>query len=76
MDDDDDVVCITSMGQSIRIPVSSISIQKAYASGVCITKLKDSDSIVAIARTDAEKLDEIDAGIDEEPEETQEVTED
>ena len=76
VDDDDDVVCITSMGQSIRIPVSSISIQKAYASGVCITKLKDSDSIVAIAQTDAEKLDEVDAGIDEEPEETPEVTED
>lgn len=66
VDDDDDVVCITSKGQSIRIPVSTISIQKAYASGVSITKLRDDDTIVAIALTDAEKEEELDEGIDSE----------
>jgi DNA gyrase subunit A len=55
VDDEDDLVCITGLGQSIRIPVSTISIQKAYASGVCITKLKANDTIVAIARTEADK---------------------
>jgi len=55
VDDDDDVVCITSLGQSIRIPVRDISIQKAYASGVCITKLKEGDTIVAIAKTEADR---------------------
>jgi DNA gyrase subunit A len=55
VDDDDDLVCITSQGQSVRIPVASISIQKAYASGVCITKLKKNDTIVALAKTEAEK---------------------
>lgn len=64
VDDEDDLVCITSLGQSIRIPVASISIQKAYASGVCVTKLKDGDTIVAIARTDAEKVEEEDVEMD------------
>ncbi len=64
VNDDDDVVCITSMGQSIRIPVETISIQKAYASGVTIARLKNEDTIVAIARTDAEK-EELDEEIED-----------
>ena len=64
VDDDDDLVCITSQGQSVRIPVATISIQKAYASGVCITKLKKNDTIVALAKTEAEK--EIEDGVLEE----------
>ena len=55
VDDDDDLVCITAQGQSIRIPIATISIQKAYASGVCITKLHKEDVIVAIAKTESEK---------------------
>ena len=55
VDDNEDLVCITQMGQSIRIPVETISIQGAYASGVIITKLRDKDIIVAIAKTDTEK---------------------
>jgi DNA gyrase subunit A len=53
--DEHDLVCITSMGQSVRIPVETISIQKAYASGVCIVRLNEEDSIVAVAKTDSEK---------------------
>lgn len=59
VDDSQDIVCITQLGQSIRIPVSSISIQGAYASGVIITKLKDKDVIVAIATADAEKEEDL-----------------
>lgn len=58
VNDDDDVVCITSLGQSIRIPVSTVSIQKAYASGVMVARLRKDDTVVAIARTDAEKEEE------------------
>ncbi len=52
--DDDDLVCITSNGQSIRTPVASISIQGAYASGVAVARLREDDTVVAIARTEAE----------------------
>ncbi len=62
--DDDDLVCITSNGQSIRTPVASISIQGAYASGVAVARLREDDTVVAIARTEAE--------CEEEEEETEE----
>ncbi len=52
--DDDDLVCITANGQSIRTPVESISIQGAYASGVAVARLREDDTVVAIARTEAE----------------------
>ncbi len=52
--DEDDLVCITSNGQSIRTPVASISIQGAYASGVAVARLREDDTVVAIARTEAE----------------------
>ncbi len=56
--DDEDLVCITSMGQSIRVPVETISIQKPYASGVSVSRLRKGDSIVAIAITEAEQEEE------------------
>lgn len=52
--DEDDLVCITANGQSIRIPVETISIQGAYASGVAVARLREDDTVVAIARTEAE----------------------
>jgi DNA gyrase subunit A len=58
VDDSEDLVCITQFGQSLRTPIASISIQGAYASGVIITRLKDNDTIVAIAQADAEDLNE------------------
>ncbi|MFA5570400.1 MAG: DNA topoisomerase (ATP-hydrolyzing) subunit A [Sphaerochaetaceae bacterium] len=59
--DDHDVMCITSMGKSIRTPVRTIAIQKAYASGVSVSRLQEGDSIVAIAKTESglEEEDEI-----------------
>ena len=72
VDDSDDLVCITSQGQSIRVPVETISIQKAYASGVCITKLKKEDIIVAVAKTEAEKaISEVVPEINDEIEESE-----
>lgn len=56
--EDEDLVCVTALGQSIRVPVESISVQKAYASGVSVTRLRKGDTIVAIAKTEAE--DEVD----------------
>jgi len=61
VDDNDDLVCITSMGQSIRVPVESIATQKAYASGVSVTRLRENDIIVAIAKTESEKDEEEEA---------------
>ncbi len=55
VNDDNDIVIITTLGQSIRIPVSTISIQGAYASGVVIARLKKNDTIQALAVADAEK---------------------
>jgi len=76
VNDDDDVVCITSMGQSIRIPVATISIQKAYASGVTVARLKEGDTIVAIAKTNAEKEEEeIEEALSGEVEEIENPTE-
>ncbi len=52
--DEDDLVCITQLGQSIRIPIRTISIQGAYASGVAIARLREGDTVVAIAKTASE----------------------
>jgi DNA gyrase subunit A len=53
VNDDNDIVVMTTMGQSVRIPVSTISIQGAYASGVVIARLKKGDTIQAIAVAEA-----------------------
>ncbi|MDC7244759.1 MAG: DNA gyrase subunit A [Sphaerochaetaceae bacterium] len=58
VNDDNDIVIITTLGQSIRIPVATISIQGAYASGVVIAKLKKGDSIQALAVADADDAEE------------------
>lgn len=66
VDDEDDLVLITSLGQSIRVPVETIAIQKAYASGVNISRLRENDTVVAIAKTEKEKSEDDE---DEEPQE-------
>ncbi|MFA7670838.1 MAG: DNA gyrase C-terminal beta-propeller domain-containing protein [Sphaerochaetaceae bacterium] len=42
----------------MRVPVETISIQKPYASGVSVSRLRKGDSIVAIAITEAEQEEE------------------
>ena len=64
MDDEDDVVCVTLMGQTIRVHVDAISIQGRYAAGVRVATMKfKDDSIVAIASTERDDEEEV-----EEPE--------
>ncbi len=53
VNDDNDIVILTVKGQSIRVPVDTISIQGPYASGVVVARLKDIDSIQAVAVVDA-----------------------
>ena len=64
VDDEDDVVCVTLMGQTIRVHVDAISIQGRYAAGVRVATMKfKDDSIVAIASTERDDEEEV-----EEPE--------
>ncbi|HKL57033.1 MAG TPA: DNA topoisomerase (ATP-hydrolyzing) subunit A, partial [Sphaerochaeta sp.] len=60
VNDDNDVVCVTLMGQTLRVHVKNISIQGRNASGVKVVTMKSpKDSIVAIASTgDDEELEE------------------
>ncbi len=76
VDDEDDVVCVTLMGQTLRVHVNAISIQGRNAAGVKVVKMKfNGDSIVAIAST--ERDEEAEVEIPEQPNpEAQEVVED
>jgi len=59
VNDDNDVVCVTLMGQTIRVHVDSISIQGRNAAGVRVASMKfKGDSIVAIASTERDDEDD------------------
>ncbi len=67
VDDDDDLIMISSYGVIIRIRVSDISKMSRHASGVRVMKLRPGDSVVTVARaehdsgeefSDVEKADE------------------
>jgi DNA gyrase subunit A len=61
VNDENDVVCVTLMGQTLRIHVNHISIQGRNASGVKVVTMKSAkDCIVAIASTSGEEEEEID----------------
>lgn len=56
VNDDNDLVCITLNGQTIRVHVNTISIQGRNASGVCVVKLRSAkERIVAMAVTEYAK---------------------
>ncbi|MDD3456401.1 MULTISPECIES: DNA topoisomerase (ATP-hydrolyzing) subunit A [Sphaerochaeta] len=76
VDDDNDVVCVTLMGQTLRVHVNAISIQGRNAAGVKVVTMKfKGDSIVAIAST--ERDEEEDVEIPEQPApESEEIIED
>ncbi len=66
VNEENDIVCVTLLGQTIRIHVKDISIQGRNASGVRVVTLKSKDdSIVALASTNLYDED----GEDEEVEE-------
>jgi len=58
VNDENDVVCVTLMGQTLRVHVKNISTQGRNASGVRVVTMKSAkDSIVAIASTGNEGED-------------------
>ncbi|MFA5447519.1 MAG: DNA topoisomerase (ATP-hydrolyzing) subunit A [Sphaerochaeta sp.] len=60
VNDDFDVVCVTLMGQTIRVHVEQISIQGRAAAGVRVASMKfDGDRIVAIASTERDDEEEV-----------------
>lgn len=77
VDDGDDVVCVTLLGQTLRVHVDAISIQGRNASGVKVVSMKfRDDSIVAIAATARDEEEEVqipEAPIAEEEEVNDEV---
>lgn len=67
VNDDNDLVCITLNGQTIRVHVNTISIQGRNASGVCVVKLRSAkDRIVAMAVTEYAKDEDEEESTDEE----------
>ena len=58
VNDDDDVVCITSQGNSIKLQVNSIPVQGRSARGVIIVNIEKPDQLVGVARVVNEKDEE------------------
>lgn len=58
VDDDDDLIMISSYGVIIRIRVSDISKMSRYASGVRVMKLRPGDSVVTVARAEHDSGEE------------------
>ena len=48
--DDDDVICITEKGQTIRLPVSGVRVIGRATGGVRLMDMADADKIVSVAR--------------------------
>ena len=60
VNDENDVVCVTLMGQTLRVHVQAISVQGRNAAGVRVVSMKFSkDSIVAIASTVRDDEEEV-----------------
>ncbi len=59
VDDDDDLIMISSYGVIIRIRVSDVSKMSRYGSGVRVMKLKDNDQVVTMARAEHDSNEEI-----------------
>ena len=63
--EEDEVMIITSKGMVVRTPVNGIRVIGRATQGVKVIRLKDEDSVVAVARvvvTDKEEQNESDAG--------------
>ena len=70
VDEEDDIIMITSDGVIIRIPVCEINIQSRYATGVRVMRVDEGSRIVTIARAeheDADDPDPTDLGGEEDP---------
>ena len=74
VNEDEDLIMITSGGIMIRIDVNDISIQSRYAQGVRVMRVPEGEYIATIARTEKEKDDEeeTDAQQENQPQENEE----
>jgi DNA gyrase subunit A len=52
INEEHDFMCITLMGQSIRVDSSTITVQGRNTSGVIVTNIKELDRVVSVASTD------------------------
>jgi DNA gyrase subunit A len=55
---EDDIVCITSRGNSIKLAVETIPIQGRSARGVILVNIEKPDQLVGVARVVNEKEEE------------------
>jgi DNA gyrase subunit A len=55
VDEDDELVILTSEGQIIRLEVGDVPVQKRYSRGVLLMRIPDNDRIVSVARFKVEK---------------------
>lgn len=79
VDEDDDVIIITTDGVIIRIPVADIAVQSRYAGGVRVMRVDEESRVAAIARAPHEEETEEESPSDESSEqdarqETEETT--
>ena len=68
VDEDDDIILISSDGIIIRIPADQISIFARPAKGVHVMKVNEGEKVVTLSRTEHEEDDETDEDIDSEDE--------
>ncbi|MCP4179966.1 MAG: DNA gyrase subunit A, partial [bacterium] len=61
INDTDSVMCITSLGKTIKLSLSNVSILGRTALGVKIVNISDDDSLVGIARSENEKVESEDS---------------
>lgn len=55
VNENDDLVCVTSQGNTIKINVAQISIQGKAAHGVTVVNIRKPDVLVDVARVVGEK---------------------
>ena len=53
--ENDEIVCITSQGKTIRSKISEISVQGRNASGVRVLDIQEPDMVIAMDRVDPEE---------------------
>jgi len=71
VNDDEDLILISTEGVIIRIAVSDVNIMSRYASGVRVMRLSENDSVVTFAR--AEHAEEETAPVEAMPEEAEQM---
>ena len=57
--DDHDFMCVTLMGQSVRVNASTIPVQGRNTGGVIIVNISSPDHVVSIAKTETEEDEEL-----------------